>query len=45
LAPRTNTNFEKKIGVDEIPNILGECPLKVEYGKPLLPDWEIPEIS
>ena len=43
-VPRTDTNFEKKIGVDEIPEIPGVCPLRHDWGKPLLPDWEITEI-
>ena len=44
LVPRTDTDFEKTIGVDEIPDIPGSCPLRYEWGMPLLPDWALVEV-
>ena len=35
--PRTNTEFDVIIGVNDIP----DCPKKFEYGKPYLPDWAL----
>ena len=36
--PRTDTNFKQIVGVDDIPD-LPNCPKKIMYGHPLLPDW------
>jgi hypothetical protein len=39
-TPRTNMEYEKDIGVDDLPD-LDDAPLKFQYGKDLLPDWAL----
>lgn len=44
LVPLTNTNFERSIGDDEISKIPGVCPLRYDWGEPLLLDWALAEL-
>jgi hypothetical protein len=39
-TPRTNTEHEKDIGVDDLLD-LDDAPLKFQYGKDLIPDWAL----
>ena len=39
-TPRTDTDFQKSIGVDDIQD-LDDAPIKFEYGKDLLPGWAL----
>jgi len=39
-TPRTDTDFKKSIGVDDIQD-LDDDPIKFEYGKDLLPGWAL----